>query len=118
MAAQATRTPLRAESDPMTMPGGSCPAASAPQERVGRIIQEVRPQRVTIQFETGDPFECRGVAGGVTGPYIKKRRDPPSQGTPFSDRSLSFAAEVALGKALAGGNRDGAGGGRRVRAPA
>ena len=27
--------------------------------------QELRPQRVTIQFETGDPFECRGVAGGV-----------------------------------------------------
>jgi hypothetical protein len=24
-----------------------------------------RPQRVTIQFETGDPFACRGVAGGL-----------------------------------------------------
>ena len=24
-----------------------------------------RPQRVTIQFETGDSVECRGVAGGV-----------------------------------------------------
>jgi len=26
-----------------------------------------RPQRVTIQFETGDPLECRGFAGGVIG---------------------------------------------------
>ena len=26
----------------------------------------MRPQRVTIQFETGDPLACRGVAGGVS----------------------------------------------------
>jgi hypothetical protein len=24
-----------------------------------------RPQRVTIQFETGDPLECRALAGGL-----------------------------------------------------
>jgi hypothetical protein len=24
-----------------------------------------RPQRVTIEFETGDPLECGGLAGGV-----------------------------------------------------
>jgi len=32
--------------------------------RVGRIIQEPRPQRVTIQFETGGAGG--GVAGGVS----------------------------------------------------
>ena len=31
--------------------------SSFPLDRFGRIIQEVRPQRVTIQFETGDPVE-------------------------------------------------------------
>ena len=32
---------------------------------VGRIIQELRPQRVTVQFETGGSGGSRGVAGGV-----------------------------------------------------
>src|SRR5690349_3441203 len=39
--------------------------SSFPLDRFGGIIQELRPQRVTIQFEPGDPLECRGVAGGV-----------------------------------------------------
>jgi len=30
-------------------------------ERVGRIIQELRPQRVTIQFETGGAGGRRGA---------------------------------------------------------
>ena len=41
--------------------------------RLGRIIQELRPQRVTIQFETGVSFGSRGLAGGVGGPAARDR---------------------------------------------
>jgi hypothetical protein len=34
----------------------------------------VRPQRVTIQFETGDPLECCGLAGGVGLDHHSSRR--------------------------------------------
>jgi hypothetical protein len=44
---------------------------------VGKIIMIFwRPQRVTIQFETGNPLRCRGVAGGLKG-----RRRLPSRRT-------------------------------------
>ena len=39
--------------------------ALAARDRLGRIIQELRPQRVTIQFETGGAGGGRGAAGGV-----------------------------------------------------
>src|SRR5215471_15357788 len=29
-------------------------------------VVKLRPQRVTIQFETGDPLECRGLAGRLS----------------------------------------------------
>ena len=40
--------------------------------RVRRIIQELRPQRVTIQFETRGAGEGGGAAGGVSGSGVIK----------------------------------------------
>jgi hypothetical protein len=84
-------------------------------DRFGKINQELRPQRVTIQFETGGAGGGRGDTGGVTGvghgrlliARCSCERLDSYRVAPFDPVRGAF---LAAGLLLAGPTRDGGGG--------